>query len=348
VTRPSPDSREDYHRPAFAFQASARSLGHTDVTDKGDTLAMRISRHQFLRIGGAAAASLVIPPFAGAADDAGTFHVAFIADSHIIDDLYTGPESTPEDTESIFKTTERLTAARAVINALTPRMERVFLIGDYFHDYPSADIDFYFQRTTRVDNAKALTDGFSMPVHVGFGNHDYSVQRVSREASHELFRRKLGLQPYYTVEHRGWKFIHLNNFLGDTWNRSHAAFNTAVGSLGETQLNWLEAELAERKPSFVFVHYPLYIVRATEVKDYGLHPILKRHRDTVQRVVSGHWHRWFDFGRSYGPPHLVMAATRYDANAYLIARIDPKAVRHELLNLDLVDWNTHFAAPYRQ
>jgi hypothetical protein len=43
-----------------------------------------------------------------------------------------------------------------------------------------------------------------------------------------------------------------------------------------------------------------------------------------------------------------MAATRYDPNAYLIVRIEPKAVRHELLNLDLVDWNTHFAAPYRR
>jgi hypothetical protein len=83
------------------------------------------------------------------------------------------------------------------------------------------------------------------------------------------------------------------------------------------------------------------------VKDYGLLPILKRHRDTVQRVLSGHWHRWFDFGRTYGPPHLVIAATRFDANAYLIVRIDPKTERHQLLNLDLVDWNTHFAAPYR-
>jgi len=84
-----------------------------------------------------------------------------------------------------------------------------------------------------------------------------------------------------------------------------------------------------------------------EVRDYGLHALLKRHRDTVQLVVSGHWHRWFDFGRSYGPPHLVMAATRYDPNAYLIVRIDAARARHELLNLELVDWNTHFAAPYQ-
>jgi hypothetical protein len=307
---------------------------------------MPITRHEFIRLGAAAAASLCLRPCAVEADAADTFHVAFVADSHVIDDFYVGPENSPEDTESIFRTAERLTAARGVINDLRPKIERVFLIGDYFHDYPSDDIDFYFKNLTRIDRAKAITDGFEMPVHVGFGNHDYAVQRVSRAASHELFRRKLGLSPYYAVEHRGFKFLHLNNFLGDTWAKGHADFNPAAGSLGEEQLNWLDAQLDERKPTFVFVHFPLYIVKPKEIRDYGLHALLKRHRDTVQLVVSGHWHRWFDFGRSYGPPHLVMAATRYDPNAYLIVRIDAARARHELLNLDLVDWNTHFAAPY--
>jgi hypothetical protein len=307
---------------------------------------MEISRHDFLRLGGVAAASAMFRPFSLAAAAPDVFHVALIADSHIIDDFYRGPESSPEDTESMFKTAERLTSARGVINALRPAIERVFLIGDYFHDYPSADLDFYFRNTTRIDHAKAITDGFAMPVHVGFGNHDYAIKKVSREASHELFRRKLGVQPYYALEHRGFKFIHLNNFLGDTWTPGHHDFNSSIGSLGEQQLNWLDAQLDERKPAFVFVHFPLYIVKAAEAKDYGLHAILKRHRETVQLVVSGHWHRWFDFGRSYGPPHLVMAATRYDPNAYLVVRVDAKNARHELLNIDLVDWNTHYAKPY--
>ncbi|MGC4054771.1 MAG: hypothetical protein QM757_38495 [Paludibaculum sp.] len=49
--------------------------------------------------------------------------------------------------------------------------------------------------------------------------------------SHELFRRKLGLQPYYSVEHKGFHFIHLNNFLGDTWQPGHAKLDKKVGSL---------------------------------------------------------------------------------------------------------------------
>jgi hypothetical protein len=273
--------------------------------------------------------------------------VAVIADTHIIDDFYKGPEGSPEDTASIRETSTRLTAARTTINALRPAIERVFLVGDYFHDYPSPDVDFFFANTTRIDLAKALTDGFAAPVHVGFGNHDYAVPRVSREASHELFRRKLSTAPYYSIEHRGWKFVHLNNFLGETWEAGHAKFKKAEGSLGEAQLNWFEAELQQHKPTFVFIHYPLSIVSPREVADYGVHTLLKKHRDTVQRVVSGHWHRWFEFGRSYGPPHLVMAATRYDPNAYLIVEIDTQTATHRLLNLDLVDWNTHYSQPYK-
>jgi hypothetical protein len=42
-----------------------------------------------------------------------------------------------------------------------------------------------------------------------------------------------------------------------------------------------------------------------------------------------------------------MAATRYDPNAYLIVEADMKSVSHRLLNIDLVDWNTHYSKAYR-
>jgi hypothetical protein len=155
------------------------------------------------------------------------------------------------------------------------------------------------------------------------------------------------VKPYYSVEHKGFKFTHLNNFLGNTWAAGHAAFNKNMGSLGEEQLNWFEAELREHKPTFVFVHYPLTIVQPKESADFGLHSLVKKYRENIQLIVSGHWHRWFEFGRSFGPQHLVMAATRYDPNAYLIVDVDTKAMTHKLVNLDLVDWNTHFSKAYR-
>jgi hypothetical protein len=300
-----------------------------------------IPRRAFLSLAGAAA----LPAF-GAAPASG-FRFAVIADTHIIDPFYNGPEGSAEDSESILHTAERLIETRKFLNGLASPPELAFVIGDYFHNYPSADLEFYFHNRTRLDAAKELTDGFRMPVHIGFGNHDYDVPQVSRAASHELFRRKFHLAPYYYVEHKGWKFIHLNNFLGATWTPDHPDYKQATGSLGEEQLNWLEAELQQHKPTFVFVHYPLIAIQPAERADYGLYSLMKKYKDTVQRVISGHWHRWFEFGRSYGPQHLVIASTRYDPNAYLLVDVDTRTAAHRLLNLDLVDWNTHFSAPYR-
>jgi hypothetical protein len=82
-----------------------------------------ITRRHFLQLGAAGLISPSFPPFSPAAD---SFYIGVIADSHVIDEFYKGPESNPEDTESIFKTTERLTSARAVLNALKPPLDMVF------------------------------------------------------------------------------------------------------------------------------------------------------------------------------------------------------------------------------
>src|ERR1700721_2663136 len=253
------------------------------------------------------------------------FYIAFIADSHIIDNFYVkGSENGVEDNESILLTTPRFSSARDLINSLNPAIEQIFLIGDYFHNYPSTDYDFYFKNTTRLDNAKAITDAFRMPVHLGFGNHDYDVHRVPREMSHRLFKAKFNAEPYSVVDYKGYKFIHLNNFLGSTQDRAAPNFNPNLGSLGEEQLHWFEAQLQERKPTFVFIHYPLMLDVATEFGDYGLHTLLRKYKDNIQLVVSGHVHKWIDFAHTYGPQHYIMAATRYDPNAYMLMEVDTK------------------------
>ena len=276
------------------------------------------------------------------------FYIALVADPHIIDDFYVpGSENGLEDNQSILVTTPRLIAARDLINSLQPKIEQVFLLGDYFHNYPSTDYDFYFQHTTRLDNAKTITDGFAMPVHVGFGNHDYDVRNVPREMSHRLFAAKFNTAPYTSLDYKGCKFIHLNNFLGSTQDRTTADFNPNLGSLGETQLQWFEAQLQEGKPTFVFIHYPLLQDVATEFSDYGLHPLLRKYRGTIRLVVSGHLHKWIDFAQTYGPQHYVMASTRYDSNAYMLLAIDSRHGSWRFMNQTLVDWSTHYSQPYR-
>jgi len=276
------------------------------------------------------------------------FYIALVADPHIIDDFYVkGSENGVEDNESILVTTPRLTSARDLINSLSPEIEQVFLVGDYFHNYPSTDYDFYFQNKTRLDNAKAITDGFKAPVHLGFGNHDYDVHRVPREMSHRLFEAKFNTKPYTAIDYKGVKFVHLNNFLGSTQDNTAKNFNPGLGSFGEEQLHWFEAQLEQQKPTYVFVHYPLFLTQDKEFADYGLQPLLKKHKDTIQLVVSGHIHKWLDFAHTYGPQHYGMAATRYDPNAYMLLEIDKKSGGYRFMNASLVDWATHYSKPYR-
>ncbi len=276
------------------------------------------------------------------------FYFAVIADTHIIDNFYHGHESNAEDTESLQHTSANLISARTLINSLDPPIELVFLAGDYFHNYPSTDYDFYFKNTTRLDNAKKITDGFKMPVHIGFGNHDYDVPEVSREMSHRLFEAKFGAKPYYAVEHKGYKFIQLNNFLGESWGPQSTSNERGTGSLGQEQLNWLEAQLQEHKPTFIFVHYPLWLIAPTEFSDYGLHTLIRRYRETIGFVVSGHWHKWVDFAHTYGPQHYTVASTRYDANAYMLVEVDRERNKWRFLNEDMVEWSTHYSKPYIQ
>ncbi|HEY6849774.1 MAG TPA: metallophosphoesterase [Terracidiphilus sp.] len=310
-----------------------------------------MDRRQFTTLTGASLGSLLTRRLwaerALATASSGKFYFALIADSHIIDNFYVkGSENGVEDNESILVTTPRLISARDLINSLNPAIEQVFLIGDYFHNYPSTDYDFYFKNTTRLDNAKAITDAFRMPVHLGFGNHDYDVHRVPREMSHRLFKAKFNAEPYSVVDYKGYKFIHLNNFLGTTQDRTAPDFNPNLGSLGEEQLHWFEAQLQERKPSFVFIHYPLMLDVATEFGDYGLHPLLRKYKDNIQLVVSGHVHKWIDFAHTYGPQHYIMAATRYDPNAYMLMEVDAKQATWRFINADLVEWSTHYSKPY--
>lgn len=283
----------------------------------------------------------------GASSDKRFFRFAVISDTHIIDEYYKGPESNPLDSQTIFQTTKNLTAVRALINGLNPPIEKVFICGDFFHNYPSPDYDFYFKNRTRIDNAKELVDGFKMPVHIGVGNHDYDVPQVSREMSHRLFKEKLKIEPFYSVMHRDYKFIHLNNFLGETWNSGGKEYNKATGSFGEEQLNWFEAELRQQKPTYVFHHYPLYNIRDVEIRDYGILPLLKKYKDTIQIVFTGHWHRWFDFARTFGPQHYVVASTRYDENAYMIVEVDTKRNTQRIVNFDLLGWATRYSQPFK-
>jgi hypothetical protein len=316
---------------------------------------MNLTRRNFNTLGAASLGAALAPSWAdafAAPAQNKPFHFAIVSDSHVIDPFYkAGSENGFEDNDSILKANDRLIAARNTINKIRfsdgTRIDQVFVPGDVFHNYPSADYDFYFKNETRIDIAKKIYDGFDAPVHLGFGNHDYDehgTPGVSRDMSNRLFKEKLKTDPYYAVDFQGMRFVHLNNFLGDTW--APASRDKRFGSLGQEQLQWAEAQFAARKPTVVFVHYPLWLVQDKEVKDFGLHPLLRKYQDNILIVISGHWHKWVDFAHTYGPQHTVTAATRYDPNAFMIFQADPKQGTVQWVDRGRVEWSTHFAKPY--
>jgi hypothetical protein len=81
------------------------------------------------------------------------------------------------------------------------------------------------------------------------------------------------------------------------------------------------------------------------VRDLGLLPLLRKYQDSILLVLAGHWHRWIDFSNKYGPQHTVVAATRYDPNAFMLFRADGAKGTVEWQDSQRVQWTTHFAAP---
>jgi len=309
------------------------------------------SRRDFIRLTGKGAGFVALsslPLALTACDPDRYFYFAVIADTHIIDEFYKGPESNPVDTESMFKTAERYTAARDVINSLDPKIEAVFIAGDYIHNYPSRDYDFYFSNRTRFDIVKEITAGFNMPVYPCFGNHDYDLPDIPLEFSHALFREKWGLDPYYYIDLKGFRFIHLNNYLGCSMDPESGKYNNDLGSFGEEQLLWLEALLAEKNPSFVFFHQPMIMIMPNEIGDLDVFSILNKHRNCVKMVIAGHWHRWVDFSWLFGVRHMVCASTRYDGDSYMIIEVDRQTQGFRILNWPCYQWITFNTAPYTQ
>jgi hypothetical protein len=283
------------------------------------------------------------PPNAGADPD-GPLRVALFTDPHVIASDYVCCESPGIDTESITQTNARLEGTRDRLHALNPRPEHVFIDGDIFHqNYKWDALEDYETRETSAGNAAALLETFQIPVDLTWGNHDYEVPEFSRDFSHALFDRLFGRAPYTSVTLGGWKFVLANTMLGRTWDPEDPAFDTGMGSFGREQLAWIDAELSEGLPTFVFFHHPLYVVDKAEDPDGvipGIETLIERHRATIQAIFVGHTHRWIDLSDVYGLPYYVVAATRYDSDNFWLLDLARDGSSWTIPDFDKAIWGT--------
>lgn len=280
----------------------------------------------------------------GGDDPSAPFRVVFLADTHVIGPQYECCSESPGvDNTSIVRTEQRLLEVRDTVNAMRPRPDMVFILGDVMHDaYHSHDVAFYEENETAFSVAAALIGGFEVPVHLVWGNHDYEVncgdleESYSRDLSHELFRSFFSTDPYQVIDHKGWRFILTNGMLGQSWDVVDPDCDTFFASFGREQLAWVERQLDTAKPTVMMAHHPVFLSRRSEAPGTtapDLWSLIARH-DNVRATFVGHMHRWIDVTLFGSPrePEWVVAATRYDSDNLWLVEFDPVAGTFEILD----------------
>jgi hypothetical protein len=275
--------------------------------------------------------------------------VVILSDPHITASDYECCENGELDTESIYQSNARLALARDAIHAITPRPEALFVLGDIFHQgYKSGDLAYYREEESAPGNAAALLDGFEVPVHLAWGNHDYEVPEFERSFSHDLFRDLFGAEPYHATDVGGHRFLLTNSQLGPTWDVADPTFDTFWGSFGRDQLAWMASQLDEGVPTFLMFHHPPYVVARDEdpAGPYAdLFALIEAYRDVIAGVFVGHTHRWIDLTAGMDLPAFVVASTRYDADNFWLLDLHEDG-GWEVLDEDKATWGTVYADPW--
>lgn len=165
------------------------------------------------------------------------------------------------------------------------------------------------------------------------GNHD-----VFDAASLDLYKRLWG-PTYYSFERDGARFLALDT-------------ESEPGRVGTQQFRWLEHQLrsASRRPTFVFLHRPLFPVDGHVGGSLDIHPrerdrlhrLFVRHRASIKGVFLGHEHL-YHFERRDGVPYYITGgggAPLYvppelgGFNHYLLVRLDGDRVSVSVRPLD--------------
>jgi hypothetical protein len=282
-------------------------------------------------------------------DPAAPTRIVLMSDPHITASDYECCENGELDTESIYKSNERLAAARDAMHLIEPRPEAVFVLGDIFHQgYKSEELSFYLEQESAPGNAAALFDSFEIPVHLAWGNHDYEVPEFERSFSHELFRELFGVDPYHSVDVGGHRFLLSNSQLGSSWDPTAPDYDTSFGSFGRDQLAWMAQQLDEGVPTFLMFHHPPYVVAKDEdpTGPYAdLFALIEAYRDVIAGVFVGHTHRWIDLTAGMGLPTFVVGSTRYDADNFWLIELD-EGGGWEVLDQEKAGWGTVYAEPW--
>lgn len=241
---------------------------------------------------------------------------AVIADSHVNPD---------EDSSSSPWEVNRMANARARVvmqelNAHQP--DFVIHLGDIIHPVPAQET-----YATAAQNFHEMASALRPPLHLVPGNHDvgdkpleWTPAAVVTEKYITLYEKHFG-RSYYSFHHKKCHFVIVNAQL----------INTGFPSERE-QAQWLSRELAENQEerTFVFLHYPPYVLDPAEPGHYDnldepgrswLLSLLAAHG--VEAVFAGHVHNFF-YNRLGNIDLYALPSTAFVRSDYSeFARIQP-------------------------
>ncbi len=213
-----------------------------------------------------------------------SFSFAVLADTHW--------RSAPEDPQAAYPSDALHNARnREVLRLLRARSPSFAVhLGDVTHTLPALP-----SHEPTLRQAAAHYRGLPFAVMVAPGNHDVgdkpgsaATAAATDEASHQAFERVFG-PPWRSFDHAGCRFLLLDApLMGTGLDMEHA------------QWAWLERALAGCQRSFIFLHYPPFLLRPDEPEHYDNLPLAARRRllallrqHRVEALFSGHVHGFF-------------------------------------------------------
>ena len=193
----------------------------------------QINRRDFLKlagIGGVVFASGLgsLAHGAGKGAHQKDFYFVQLSDTHW---GFSGPSANPDAANTLKK-------AVAAVNSLESQPDFVVFTGDLTHTTDDPQ-----ERRKRMAEFRDIVSALKVKeVRYMPGEHDAALDRG--EAYQEFFGK-----PYYTFDHKGVHFIVLDNV------------SDPGAIIGETQLNWLRADLQQldrKAPIVILTHRPLF------------------------------------------------------------------------------------------
>lgn len=241
----------------------------------------------------------------------GPFQIIVLSDTHVRIPGY--PDDDVYDNQGNL---DNLSEAVDLINAAYGDVDFVAVTGDLVGNLYSEDPDDYLTgQTNPAETFSRMMHVLIPPFYVALGNHDYQkgfdtdvnegISTTDIESIEAVWRKVLGIDPYYAFSHKGINMIFLNSNRGPLRNETCEGSQVeafCTGSFDEQQLTWLKDRLAEPMPAILFMHHPPHTDTAGTGwtfyhsyridRDDPFYDITEAYKETILAIFVGHGHRW--------------------------------------------------------